>query len=322
MPIKVEDFIGNLEAEELKELSVEFINNNPLGIILLSESFEVIFKNDLLDQFFRNQLRNDAVFLGNILNCEYVANSSDLCGTKRQCKSCKLRNSLKTAANYNKKLKNVQFSRTFIINYNKVTKWFNMTIIPTKIDEKKYLWLSLIDLTEFMKYKIQVEMSKILNYEENTLKNEIFHNEVMSLISKKAYQNDYVYFMYIKLNNLDDIRNTSGYLWKNEYISGFYYYLVEIMDQQDFICRCGDNDFLLFIPNKESVEIENFKTSLKGYERFIFNDKKHYEVVSVKILISDERVYLLNEEDTFHIEYFKLLSTIMNCNSHDLEIRF
>jgi hypothetical protein len=159
----VEHFLEDLEIKELKKLSKDFIENSPIGMILLDESFNVILKNNLIDKYFMNKITSSSKLIGSVFNCENLLNSEDICGCKRQCRKCMLRNTLQSVFDHNKTLKNIRINKNITLNNKKYTKWLDLTISPILMGSKTFLGVSILDLTEFMNYKIEFEMSKILS---------------------------------------------------------------------------------------------------------------------------------------------------------------
>jgi len=159
----IESFVEGLEVKELKELSKRLIENSPIGMLLLNDSFEVVIKNNLIDKYFVSKITSDCALIGTVFNCENLINSEDVCGCKRQCRKCKLRNTLQSVFDHNKALKNIQVNKNITVNNKKHTKWLELTISPVMMGKKTFLGVSVLDLTEFMDYKIEFEMSKILS---------------------------------------------------------------------------------------------------------------------------------------------------------------
>lgn len=158
----IENLIKDIDKREFEKFSTHLINKTPVGLIFLNDSFEVLHKNEFACKYFMNQMTEKKKLIGDFVNCEALHESDDLCGSKRQCRTCKLRNSLKTAYDYNRTLESIQITKTIIVDQIKYKKWIELSISPIKIGLCKYLGVSIVDVTELMNYKIDYELSKLL----------------------------------------------------------------------------------------------------------------------------------------------------------------
>lgn len=158
----IETLIKDINLKELQELSWDLIDKTQVGLVFLNDSFEVLQKNELACKYFINQMTEEKKLIGAFLNCETLYESDALCGSKRQCRTCKLRNSLKTAFDYNRTLESIQITKTIVVDQKKYKKWIELTVSPMKIGIDKYLRLSIVDVTELINHKIENELSKLL----------------------------------------------------------------------------------------------------------------------------------------------------------------
>lgn len=178
-------------SEESERLMKQFIDFNPIGSLILNDSFEILSINETLKSYFEFDINQDEDYFGNIFKCQYLANSNESCGSKKQCANCKIRNSIINAFEFSRVIKNLQVNKWFFTNGEKVIKWFDMTIVPIDMNGTSFVWISLIDLTELMKYKIEFELNQVLSEEENIIEKDKFHDNVMQCIRTNCYTGRY-----------------------------------------------------------------------------------------------------------------------------------
>lgn len=325
MNYTLDKLLNSLDNDNMQMVFRQFCDQNPLGMLLLNENYEVLYVNTKIKDIFLNQLDFDQDYVGNMFKCEYVYNTQNECGTSRCCENCKLRNSLLTADQNNCSLQNVKFSRTFYMDDTKVKKWFDFTVSPININEKKLFCLSFNDLTELMKYSRGTEVTEETNEETNDenqlIVKDRFHNNVIDLISKKEYSDNHVYIIRVKLHKLDETQNRLEHLWKPEYRSSFYLFLKDIIDSQDIMCRYTEEDFLLFLPQKGELELQILIKSLEGFELDCLTNHNDYDYSVAKVLLEEKRISDLIETNDLHIAYFKLLNKILSNDSSKYDIR-
>jgi len=154
--------LDNMSKDQLQHLSHHLINNSPLGIIIMDDTFRVVFLNDVVKRIFSRDLTDASPFLGELFQCKFIAGTDFKCGSRRQCNNCKIRNSLLNASYFNRVVDHISVKHTFIIKEVETIKWFDITVIPTTVDRSPHLVLVLNDQTDMMNQLIEDELSEVL----------------------------------------------------------------------------------------------------------------------------------------------------------------
>lgn len=305
-------------SEESSSLLKEFIELNPIGSLILNERLEIISINERIKSYFDGDVNLAGDFFGNVFSCQIVHDGKDLCGTKRQCSSCRIRNSLLNALEHKRVINNLHVNKGFVVHGIKQIKWFDMTIVPIEIRMRKYLWVSLIDLTELMKYKIEFEMNAILNDEENAVDKDRFHEEVMNCIRTSCYSGGEAYLVLVELKHTQSVQESFGALWRNDYLSSFHHYLKDSLEVTDFVCRYSQSQFMIFLPCKEEIPFQGFLKNLKSFQYSHFNTFDGVVIRTVKFKMNSENIKEIVNSDRLYIEYFKAISLLEQLDEEDI----
>lgn len=305
-------------SEESSKLMKQFIELNPIGSIILNEHFEIVNINERVKNYFEGDINLAENFFGNIFNCHTVYGNQGICGTKHQCSNCKIRNSLLNALEQNQIIKNLHVNKIFVGKGIQQIKWFDMTIVPIEIRMQKYLWLSLIDLTELMRYKLEFEMNTILSDEDNAVDKDYFHEDVMNCIRTNCYTGGEAYLVLIELKHTESVQENFGALWRNDYLSSFHHYLKDNLDVADFVCRYSQNQFMTFLPCKDEVQFQMFLKKLKNYEYSHFNTNDGVVTRGIKFKMNSENIKEIVGKDGLYIEYFKAISLLEQLDEEDI----
>lgn len=305
------DFLSN-ENINTVELLKTFVNLNPIGTLLVDKEFKVRYINDTLIEYFDNNVELTQEKIGNTLNCKYIKTPESFCGTKRQCAHCIIRNSMKSALKFNRTIKNVQLKKSFVIKDVEMVKWFDMTITPLKIGNETLLWVSLVDLTEYMKYKIEFEMNTLLGSEESMLEKSKFHDNAichLQSFNNSATENE-TYFVLFELNDIKDIQSKFGSLWKNDYSNSVYRFINKQIEGIGTVCNYSSSQFLMLI---EDINISDFLKLIELIRQFQyshFNLKLNLSVKTSKIALNSKTSRDVIKEDDIYLEYFRMLTLL------------
>jgi len=297
-------------SDESDNLIQQIIDLNPIGSLIINDTFDILSINETMKGYFKYDIKQTDNYFGNIFKCQYLQNSNDECGSLKRCGNCKIRNSIASAFEFKRVIKNLQVNKWFIINGEKNIKWFDMTIVPFEIKGKNYMWISLIDLTELMKYKIELELNQVLSDEENNIEKDKFHDNVMECIRTNCYIGDEAYLTLIELKHSQDIQNKFGSLWRDDYISSFYRFLNEQTEANEYICRYSSNQFLVFLPCKEGYDFKKLLECVSEYQYKQFHMIDSVIIKTIKLRMDSANVKEIVAGDQLHIEYFKALTVL------------
>lgn len=311
--------IGKDSSLLLKQL----IEKSPIGSLILNKVQEIVYMNNKLLSYFDNDSDLAYEHVTNMFKCDSIDNENTLCVTHHDCTNCKFRNSLKDVYAENKVLGNLQIKDTWTMNNHVVKKWFDISLVPFVCEGKQYIWVTMIDMTDLMKFKVEADRLHILNDEDNAIEKNRFHENVMECISNNCQKDGQAFFVLTELKDIEIIQEKFGFLWKNEHLSSFYEYLLNSLGPKDYSCRYSNNQFLTFLPCVELEDAQNFIKQLDLYNDKHFNIKEALFHKIVKLYVDKESAKKLVDKDQLYIEYFKALSIIENFDGEGVcEITF
>ncbi len=307
----------NLADDALKIFN-DFIEINPLGSIVLNDQFEVIHINAQMKQYFENDVNLSDNFFGNIFSCNQIEGTKSFCGTTNQCKNCNLRNKVIESMETKNTIRNILWSNKFILHNKIITKWFDITLVPLMIGKMSVLWVSMMDLTELMSYKIEHEMTHIMTDEERTIEKSNFNEHVMDYIKTNCHSGGIAYMVLIDLKTVSLIQEKFGSLWKSDYVTTVFQYMKEVLGDEDLICQYSVEQFLLFLPHKGHDTLSKIVSSINDYKSSIFSTDELIVTRTLKVEIASDYVQKIVKEDILYLDYFKAISKLEQLKENEI----
>lgn len=301
------------DALQSGQLSGEFqylLDKNPLGMLFLDENYEITYTNEQLDAYFLNDLDLSARNFGNIFHCEFVAESSGLCGSTKQCRNCKMRNSAIKSKQQGLTIKNVRVKRSFNIRNNRSTKWLDMTFAPFTLGQNNYTWVSILDLTQLMHAKYSNGHNIKDTDEDFTFSKELFHENVLKSLTVECNDDTGVYMIMMSIKEEFRIDNRFGYFWKEELIDNYQEQVESLLGESGRICRYSVDKFLVYLPCKHENDIQEFMRSQSDYKSLLLHLKNIFDFNVMKLIIAKNRISQLSDENRLYIEYFKIITRL------------
>lgn len=311
-----------LEHEDKSHLTFtktlySLIDNSPIGMLLLNSQTEVVYANEVMETYFEYFPENKSSQFGNLFNCQIVSNEENICGTKRQCSNCKIRNSIKNAIQHNRAIKDIKVHKTFIKNGITQNKWLDVAIVPIEIEDALNLVVYINDITESAKYQINLDMDALMLDENNNKEKAKFHENVLNQIGQNAFVDGQNYLMLIELDSYQPIKDTFGAIWANDYCLDFINYFYSLIESKDYACRYSENQVMSFIPHSK-VDAHHYLDQISAYKYKYFTMKASIRVKMLRLTdnkkdtgqqISDEEIYL---------SYFKSISRLENALDNEV----
>lgn len=288
---------------ETKKLFRYFIDSNPIGSLFLNDKMEVIYINECLIGYFEGNVEIAQKYFGNMFSCVHTVGSNAACGSLEQCRHCDIRNSVERAVNEQRKIKNVQINQPFFIKGKERYKWFDMTVSPMTIKDKQYIWVSLIDLTDLMQYKIEFEMNAVTTEDDIAINKDRFNEIVMENLQKNLQKNYSVILLTLK--SLKALEDNFGSLWRNNYIQSFWNFINQCLDKDDEICRYGVDQFLIFSTRSTEMRLKLFLEKLDQYQYEYLNTTHDIIYRAVTVTLGEPV-----DENKFYINYFKMIARL------------
>lgn len=307
--MKTINLFENLSEDAIKIFS-QFIDINPVGSIVLNTQYEIVYINDQMKQYFEGEIDLTGDFFGNIFGCNQVEGSTLNCGTVAQCVNCNLRSKVVQCLETTTTVRNILWSNNFIIKGEKVLKWFDVTLVPLMFGHQMYIWVSMIDLTELMRYKIDYEMNHILSDEELIQEKNRFHESVMNSFKVNCQLGSKAYIVLIDLKLVKSIQEKFGSLWKNDYVVSVHQYLKELLTLGDLMCHYSTDQFMLFLPCKGQSKFEKIMNALNDFESKLFGNTDLICTRTIKLEVISDFARHITEADQFHLEYFNMITKL------------
>ena len=293
-------------------LLMQILMNNPIGTIILNEKYEIVYINDATKKYFENELDLNYDSFGNIFKCENILHESKVCGTIEQCKNCKLRSAVIYCSKNECGVCRFKFGRKFLIKNRLVEKWFDIYVQKLMIGHTKYLWLSMNDITDLIKYKFEAGINNIHSDEYISNEKSLFHESVIKYIERLDGTDNVLVFTQIRFSNLAVIKEQFGNLWFKDYFTSYYRLIREKMNIDDIICRCSQESLLLFWQFPVEKEVNEFISAINNYEHEMFRVNNSIKIRMIKVKISNKKIEMLKDTDSIYAEYMKLLNRISN----------
>lgn len=284
----------------------------PMGMLIVNESCEILFANQRVERFFKEELQEDKAKFGNKFHCRTVSDSRDLCGTRRGCKSCKLNIAFMLARANNKCVENISYEGVFGQGENRERKWFNLSIMPIE-DTDQYIIL-LNDQSSLLSLKIDADVKNAINEQNSQMLKHEFHDEVIEIIESQSYNRNPMYFLHIKVCDLDLIKNQLGQLWVEDFTFNIYRKLMDLKEIRDLICKMTEDDIIIYFKDKNLVEVNEFIASVNSTVSHRLYQHVNLEQHVIEVALNDTSVRRLVAEDKLHMTYFEMLKNIMNSN--------
>lgn len=300
---------------------IDIMEISPCGNLLLDVTFNVVYANRKLDVLFDGERQTTINQFGNLFRCENAGQDESGCGTHRQCSNCPIRSSARVALSENRAVENVQVIRTFVGVLNKKTRWLNMAFTPVEIDRVNYLWVTLIDLSEMMNYKVEKYLNQSLLEDEILFDKGQFHESALNAIEHQMSRKGSFGLLLITCEVEPKASGTFDKLWLNKQLEAFHHVLVDKLNKSERVCRYDSTRYLLFTSDFSSDAVHArmvaLKAMLKAFEGQIsLTGKKMFSYRA--IIVSDKSNPYNLEKDSMGVAYFKWLSTLESQGVEDI----
>ncbi|MCD4712723.1 MAG: hypothetical protein K8R73_05510 [Clostridiales bacterium] len=301
------------DALQNGQLTGEFqylLDKNPIGIIFLDDNYKVAYTNEQVESYFLNDLELSSKNFGNIFHCEFVTESGELCGSTKQCRNCKMRNSAIKSKEHGQTIKNVKVKRTFNIRDNRSTKWLDMTFTPFKLGKSEYTWVSILDLTQLMYAKYSRGHDSKEADDNFAFSKDHFHENVMKSLTMECEDDTGVYMIMMSIKEELQIDNRFGYVWKDELIDNYQEQVENMLGESGHFCRYSQDKFLVYLPCKHENDIKEFIKTQSDYKSLLLHLKNIFDFKVMKLKIAKNRIKELSDENRLYIEYFKAITIL------------
>ncbi len=148
------------EANNLKQI----FYSAPVGMMIIDEEITINqINNAALKMFKAKKKIVIGKRFGNSFCCKGSFENEQGCGYGILCRECELRKSFILAFKKGINIENLEISRTFIKGDEDVEMWFNTSIAPISINDKKYVVVSMMDITNRKTAEESLKMYKVLS---------------------------------------------------------------------------------------------------------------------------------------------------------------
>lgn len=296
------------ESKEMIKILYSLIDHSPIGMLLLNQQTEVIYTNDLMEDYFDYFKDSKSNQFGNLFGCEIVEHENELCGTQRQCSNCKIRNSMVNALQFKRPLKDVKVHKTFMKDNQPMNKWLNMTFIPIDDSGEKYLVVYVQDVTNHIKREIDMDFDELLYLEEIYQEKSHFHDAILNEIKENCGALNQAYLVLIELTDYKAIKDNFGMQWANDFCLDFMNYAYSIIEDKKHLCRYSENQFLFFMPCSEK-DVRHYFDAFQNYTYRIFSNKNRILIRTIRITAAKEKTDKIDDE-LLYLSYFKCISRL------------
>lgn len=247
-----DSLLKHMTKDQLEDIAHHMIHSSPFGIVILDNMLNAVFVNDVIKTIFYidEDVLREKLFLGNIFSCKYVEGTDTICGTNRQCENCKIRNTLLNASYFDRVIENIRVKHSFIKNNIEVVKWFDLSVIPTKVEGSPHLILLMNDQTDFMNQKIDRELSGLLTLNDTKSAKTLFSKLILQSIHSADH--DHVDGVMLKL----DCSTAENY--KPEMKKAFNMFTLQHIGDKTPYYQEHENSMVIFFIGVASLAVDTF----------------------------------------------------------------
>ncbi len=131
------------------------------GIFIETDTRDIVYFNSRFQRIFNIETGSSHRLFGNLAKCQNVYDTDSLCGTRRHCTNCRLKNSVETIPILNGNEWTFQFNQKYVLSGVPVQKWFNATAHRIRLNNETYLVIELSERTHAIRKKINQELKAL-----------------------------------------------------------------------------------------------------------------------------------------------------------------
>jgi hypothetical protein len=139
------------------------IGSDQRAFFIENQSRDILYTSELLNTLFDIKASPEHTRFGNLVQCRHVFNTAHLCGTRRQCKNCRLKNALDASWHLQSALENIRFNQTYIYSGKLSAKWFTAKLTPLEVGRESYRLIVLREDTQTIQKIIDKELTVLAN---------------------------------------------------------------------------------------------------------------------------------------------------------------
>ncbi len=128
------------------------------GIFIETDTRDIVYFNSRFQRIFNIQSGSSHRLFGNLAKCQNVYGTDSLCGTRRHCNNCRLKNSIETIPILNGNEWAFQFNQKYVISGVPMQKWFDANAQRIRVNHQTYLIIELKEQTQAIRNKINQEL--------------------------------------------------------------------------------------------------------------------------------------------------------------------
>lgn len=129
------------------------------ALFIENKSRDILYTSKSLDTLFDIKACPEHTRFGNLVQCRHVFNTAHPCGTRRQCRNCRLKNALDASWHLQNVLENIRFNQTYIYSGKLSAKWFTAKLTPLEVGRESYMLIELREDTQTIQKIIDKELA-------------------------------------------------------------------------------------------------------------------------------------------------------------------
>lgn len=199
--------IRSIELKLIEEQSnyMKVFNSAPVGVIVINENTIITRVNEAaLDFLNSTEEQSIGKRFGDAFFCQESFLAQQGCRYSTKCENCEMKRAINFAVKSGISTKNIEFSKSFIVNKKAIELWFKMSITPMFNGDKRTAVIVLMDITDKKNKEEDVIRYKILSEKVRDIIHFIDTNGNIIDVNQSALSSyGYTYEEFLKLNIRD-----------------------------------------------------------------------------------------------------------------------
>jgi diguanylate cyclase (GGDEF)-like protein len=283
----------------------EMFKYSPLALIIVDEDKNMVRANDYLFKRFNLPIENvEGKKFGNTFHCSNVESTGETCGETKDCIECSFRNTVTAVIDNHTILEGLELSHHFTLNGRKTIAWFNISSSPVILEDRKYVLLSFVDITDRV---IKENELKALGLTDGLtgLCNRRYIQELINKACDNLKSNEILTIALLDIDNFKRVNDKFGHLKGDDILRLISNTMSENIRFSDYVGRFGGDEFLLLFNNANAQSANRI---IKRIQNSFFDQTENETVggmtfscglaeVNVESLLNYSTEEIMNEAD-------------------------
>ncbi len=135
------------------------ISSDQRALFIENKSRDILYISNSLYAIFDIQTHPEYARFGNLVQCRHVSGTKYACGTRRQCKNCRLKNALDASWYLQNSFEKIRLNQHYTYGGKLRSKWLTATLTPVNAGHESFMLVELREDTQTIQKIIDKELS-------------------------------------------------------------------------------------------------------------------------------------------------------------------